>query len=135
MIAFSYSNYLMKFMLVLIIVLINQMQMQMHSTSFVDENELQTATTSMRTTTSIVNGYKNYTEMHLGNVNILISIPHDGWLRPTHITDRVDVLGNLKRDLNTRRFGLTLSEELGSLFLSKTGTTALPFVVMNNLHR
>ena len=30
----------------------------------------------------------SYTEFHTGNVNILLSVPHDGQLRPTSITNR-----------------------------------------------
>jgi hypothetical protein len=41
----------------------------------------------------------SYTEFHSGNVNILLSVPHDGQLRPTSITNRTadannNLLGN-----------------------------------------
>lgn len=75
-------------------------------------------------------GIKNYTEFELGNLNILISVPHGGNLYPIDIPDRTeDGLGNFKGDFNTRPFGEELSAQLFDLF----GQTA--YMVFNNLHR
>ena len=83
-----------------------------------------------------INGYKNYTQLEMGNINILISIPHDGSLKPADIPDRdSDALGNLKSDLNTRKFGQVVRDELMILFLTRVGMNVRPFVIYNNLHR
>ena len=83
-----------------------------------------------------VNGYKNYTQLEMGNINILISIPHDGSLKPADIPDReTDALGNLKSDLNTRKIGQVIRDELMILFLTRVGMNVRPFVIYNNLHR
>jgi hypothetical protein len=75
--------------------------------------------------------------MELGNMNILISVPHDGQLKPSTIRDRAcDQIGNLKNDINTRKFAEVLKDELISLFLAKNGTSFfIPFTIYNNLHR
>lgn len=80
--------------------------------------------------TAQIYGNNNYTVFYSGNVNILISIPHDGPLLPSDITNRTsDSAGNLVTDYNTRKLGLFLRDELAKL-LGKT-----PFAVVNNLHR
>ena len=85
---------------------------------------------------NIVYGFKRYTEFHLGNINILISVPHDGSSKPIDIHDRqTDNQGNFKNDFNTRNVAISIKNELSDLFLSKKDFKALPFVVMNNLHR
>ena len=80
-------------------------------------------------------GYKGYTELELGNINILLSVPHDGALRPVDIPDRSDPLGNVLRDSNTRNFAQVLRDELSSLLSSQYGYNVKLFVVYNNLHR
>ncbi|RMZ94851.1 pglyrp1 isoform X3 [Brachionus plicatilis] len=80
--------------------------------------------------TSTFFGHKKYTEFEIGNLNILISVPHGGNLFPDQIPDRTeDGLGNFKGDYNTRPFGEELSTQLHGLFGQK------PFMVYNNLHR
>lgn len=71
-------------------------------------------------------GSYQYTEFYSGDLNVFISIPHDGTLKPTDITDKTnpDPI-----DYNTRQLGLKLIDELKILF----GKT--PFAVINNLHR
>lgn len=83
----------------------------------------------------VVYGYKGYTELELGNVNLLISVPHDGSLRPVEIPDRVDPYGNIRRDSNTRNFTQILKDELSTLFSSFYGYNIQMFVIYNNLHR
>ena len=84
----------------------------------------------------IIDGYKNYTQLEIGNINLLISIPHDGLLRPYEINNRTnDALGNLLNDLNTRKIGQIIRDELMILFLTKKGLNARPYVIYNNLHR
>ncbi|CAF0795964.1 unnamed protein product [Brachionus calyciflorus] len=95
-----------------------------------------TSSASNSKSSSIIYGYKNYTELELGDVNILISVPHDGYLRPTDIPNREnDRNGNLKSDKSTRKFANFLQEELKNLFLKYRGIKANPFVIINNLHR
>lgn len=86
--------------------------------------------------TNVVYGYKNYTELEIGNLNILLSVPHDGLLRPNEIPNREnDLNGNLKNDKNTRKFTKYLRNDLEILFLNKYGVKLVPFVLYNNLHR
>ena len=81
-------------------------------------------------------GSNGYTTFMQGNINIMLSVPHDGWLKPTSIPNRTcDPLGNLMRDTNTKNFTLVLVQELSSLLSAQYGFAATPFVVFNNLHR
>lgn len=83
-----------------------------------------------------VYGYKNYTELEIGNLNILLSVPHDGSLRPNEIPNRdKDLNGNLKNDKNTRKFTKKLKNELEILFSNQYGVEFAPFAIYNNLHR
>ena len=76
-------------------------------------------------------GYKNYTQFGLGDLNILISVPHGGNIRPGNIKDRTnDSLGNLKSDFNTILFGNSLRADLSDLFGDR-----MPFIVSSQLHR
>ena len=85
---------------------------------------------------NLLNFLYRYTEMEIGNLNILISVPHDGNLKPNTISDRLsDQNGNFKNDQNTRTYAKILKEELVSLFLLKKNLDAAPFVIYNNLHR
>ena len=78
-------------------------------------------------------GQNNYVEFHTGNMNLLISVPHDGSLKPEEISSRKnDVLNNYKRDLNTRIIAIELCNILKSLFKNEEKS---PFMVFNNLHR
>lgn len=84
----------------------------------------------------IIYGHKKYTELELGNVNIMLSVPHNGILKPVDIQNRdSDPYGSFKADRNTRRLGVLVRNELESLFLSKRGKIAVPFLLVNNLHR
>ncbi len=74
--------------------------------------------------------------MTIGNLNILISVPHDGPLKPEDIHDREkDSNGNYKNDSNTRKVARVLSEELTRLFSIDKESLISPFVIYNNLHR
>jgi hypothetical protein len=85
---------------------------------------------------NIINGYKNYTQLEVGNLNILLSVPHDGYLRPDDINNRTnDALGNLLNDLNTRKIAQIIRDELMILFLVRNGINARPYIIYNNLHR
>jgi hypothetical protein len=81
-------------------------------------------------------GHKGYTEFEFGNVNILLSVPHDGSLRPADIPDRVvDPSGNILRDSNTRHFAQVVRDELVNLLSNYYGYNVKLFVIYNNLHR
>jgi hypothetical protein len=80
----------------------------------------------------VVFGYKNYTEFELGNINILITVSHDGWMEPSSIKDRTEPS---PIDENTRNFARVLRDELTSLFSAQYGYSVRPFVIYNNLHR
>lgn len=77
-------------------------------------------------------GYKNYTGISTGNINILIIVPHDGNILPDDIPDRND--GSMPIDTNTRRLADGIRAELERLFFNK-GINAQPFIIYNNLHR
>ncbi len=76
-------------------------------------------------------GYLNYTELHYGNLNILISIPHDGYKKPNNIPDRTSTDAGIL-DYNTFKLGTLLDDELVKLFKLENKK---PFLVINNLHR
>ncbi len=80
-------------------------------------------------------GYKGYTEFEFGNINVLLSVPHDGALRPADIPDRTDPYGNILRDSNTRNFAQVVRDELASLLSNYYGYNVKLFVIYNNLHR
>ncbi len=89
-------------------------------------------TSHAQTVGTIINGYKNYTQLEVGNINLFISIPHDGTLKPSNIRDRtVDTV----IDYNTQNFGKALRSELISLFKTKKGMDVRPYVLYTNLHR
>jgi len=84
----------------------------------------------------IIYGQKSYTQLEPGNVNILISTPHDGQLQPATITTRTnDVLGNLVGDTNTGLIARAIRDELQRLFLVNKNVVARPYLVANNLVR
>jgi hypothetical protein len=78
-------------------------------------------------------GYMNYTQLEIGNINLLLSIPHNGNLKPTSIKDRTGT--DIVIDYNTRPFGEVLKNELNVLLSAKFGRPVKIFVVINNLHR
>lgn len=80
-----------------------------------------------------LNGYKNYTFLETGNINILISVPHNGNLKPADIPDRNET--SMNSDLNTFRIANGLLSELQRLFFQEKGLDVRPFLVANNLHR
>lgn len=71
--------------------------------------------------------------METGNINILISVPHNGNLKPDDIADRND--SKALSDAFTRRLAYELRKELERLFLFEKNLVAVPFLVANNLHR
>lgn len=78
--------------------------------------------------------------MELGNVNILISVPHDGQLKPESIQDRSKKSIREKgllilNDTNTRQFSQIMKKELSTLFSVNKKIKVSPFVIFNNLHR
>ena len=84
----------------------------------------------------VINGYKDYTQLHVGNLNIFISVPHGGSLMPSTISNRTnDAIGNMKQDFNTQAFGEVLRSEIRNLFLAKNGLDVQPFLLYNQLHR
>ena len=106
-----------------------------HSREYLDNIDL---LPSLKQTdpSTVINGFKDYTRLHLGNLNIFISVPHGGGLTPSSITNRTDDSnGNLKQDFNTQAFGQTLRTELRSLFEIRNGIDAQPFLLYNQLHR
>lgn len=78
-------------------------------------------------------GQNNYIEFYNGNMNLLISVPHDGTFMPHFITNRTsDKSNNLKRDLNTEKIANEIRNHLKVLFNSEG---KVPFMIVNKLHR
>lgn len=81
-------------------------------------------------------GHKNYTSMHLGNINILLTAAHGGYLEPNDIANRTsDTLGNLKGDYNTKPLTFLIREHLHELFVENQNLDVTPFFVYNDLIR
>ena len=83
-----------------------------------------------------INGYKNYTSVSLGNINILLTAPHGGYLEPNDIASRTsDALGNLVGDYNTKALSFLIKEHLQQLFKEKQNLDVTPFLVYSDLTR
>lgn len=78
-------------------------------------------------------GYKNYTAIDIGNINIIFGVPHDGTLKPSNIQDRTQ--GDIIADSNTRKLADSIRSELSAKLSAQLGFQAVPFIVYNNLHR
>lgn len=74
-------------------------------------------------------GIKDYIEYIAGNLPLIISVPHGGYLTPTDIPDR-DCSGcSYLRDSNTQE----LAREMAQALYAHTG--CWPHVIINRLHR
>lgn len=90
------------------------------------------ALTSSAYSTTIY-GYKNYTVMELGNINILLCVPHDGMLKPKDIQNRT--MGDTIADTNTKPLADTVRSVLVEKLSAQLGFQAVPYIIYNNLHR
>jgi len=73
-------------------------------------------------------GKNGFIEYVVGNLPVVISVPHGGYLKPSTIPDRV--LGTAgHQDTNTQE----LAREIIDLFRKQTGK--VPHVIINRLHR
>ena len=77
----------------------------------------------------IIFGVNNYTEYHIGNLPIIISVPHGGNLTPAGIPDRTCNSAVNVTDLNT----IELAQQINTAFFLATGCR--PYIIYNNLHR
>ncbi len=77
-------------------------------------------------------GLKNFTGIYLGNLNLIITAPHGGLLKPDNIQSRTE--GNLG-DTNTLQLSIELKNELASIFKANGYQNNKPFLVYNELHR
>jgi hypothetical protein len=83
-----------------------------------------------------IKGTNDFTDIELGNINILISIPHDGSLIPNYITNRTyDIYNKMNRDWYTKLVADGIRDELSNLFRLNLGIEVSPFIVSNHLHR
>ena len=74
-------------------------------------------------------GNNNYTEYHSGNLPIILSAPHGGYLKPSNIPDR-----NCSGCVTVKdRFTKELTLEIAEAIHKKT--QCYPHVIINNLHR
>ncbi len=77
----------------------------------------------------IIYGSNNYNEYHIGNLPIIISVPHGGNLTPAGIPDRTCNNAVTVTDMNT----IELAQQIDSAFVIATGCH--PHIIYNNLHR
>jgi N-formylglutamate amidohydrolase len=64
----------------------------------------------------------------VGNTPVIITVPHDGILTPSSISDRT--YGAMSRDLNTQK----VAERFAFFFVQRSGGL-FPHVIVSNLHR
>ncbi len=79
--------------------------------------------------TGIVEGTKNYIDFLPGNMPLVISIPHGGYLRPNEIHERPCSDCAKNQDIFTIEIGVGIRDAI----YRQTGF--YPFVIINNLHR
>ncbi|MFZ4612200.1 MAG: T9SS type A sorting domain-containing protein [Bacteroidia bacterium] len=77
----------------------------------------------------IIYGASNYTEYHPGNLPIIISVPHGGYLVPSVIPNRTCNSAVLVSDANT----IELAQQIDTAFVNATGCH--PHIIYCNLHR
>lgn len=96
-----------------------------------------------QTVGTIINGYKGYNTLEVGNINVFITSPHMGALAPTDIMDRQNVtvegvvLDNLviENDLNSRNIARAIRDELARLFKFYKGVDARPYFLYTDIMR
>ncbi len=77
----------------------------------------------------IIFGVNSYIEYHMGNLPIIISVPHGGNLTPSSIPDRTCNSAVNVADQNT----IELAQQINTAFSLATGCR--PYIIYNNLHR
>jgi hypothetical protein len=83
-----------------------------------------------------ISGVKDYVEFFQGNMNIIISVAHGGYLLPSSITDRPsDPLANVFPDRNTIEIATVIRDTMSALFFNSTKQISEPFMIVNNLNR
>lgn len=77
-------------------------------------------------------GYKNYCEFIQGQLPLIISIPHGGYLSPFNLPDRNKKSSSLVllNDMNTQEIGRELFELIRKKFEGRTS-----YMIINHLHR
>lgn len=83
----------------------------------------------MQTHAQIIYGANNYTEYHIGNLPIVISVPHGGYLLPSTLPNRTCNNAVGVTDENT----IELAQQIDSAFVKATGCH--PYIIYCNLHR
>ncbi len=74
-------------------------------------------------------GTKNYVEYLEGNMPFVISIPHDGMLKPEDIPDRSCTRCAKNQDIHTMEMGRAMREHIFKL------TGLYPYMIISHLHR
>jgi hypothetical protein len=90
---------------------------------------------SMSANAQKISSPNGYSGINIGSINILLTVPHDGYLMPDGWPNRTDKLGNIRRDSFTMNFTQAVSDELSALFLNRTQIAYRPFVAYSNIHR
>ncbi len=76
-----------------------------------------------------VMGTKDYVEYIEGNMPFVISIPHDGTLRPDDIPERTCIRCSKNQDIYTIEIGKAIREHIFEL------TGLYPYIIISHLHR
>ena len=84
---------------------------------------------TVNTTAQIIYGTNNYVEYHIGNLPIIISVPHGGNLIPSDLPNRTCNNPTLGTDLNTIELAQQISQSLFDL------TGCRPHMIYCNLKR
>jgi hypothetical protein len=74
-------------------------------------------------------GTKNYVEYVTGNMPFVISIPHDGTLKPKDIPDRTCTRCSKNQDIHTMEIGMAIRQHI----FEQTGL--YPYLIISHLHR
>lgn len=74
-------------------------------------------------------GTKGYVEYLEGNMPLVISIPHDGMLKPEDIPDRTCKRCSKNQDIHTEIIGMAIREHIYEL------TSKYPYIIISRLHR
>jgi hypothetical protein len=75
----------------------------------------------------IINDGQGYVSYRVGNTPVIITVPHDGTIKPTTFTDRT---GETSRAINTRK----LAEQF-AYFFNQNSNGLFPHIIYNNISR
>ena len=89
---------------------------------------------------TVITDSTGYSQMEIGNINILITSPHGGYLEPSNIMNRTSLTISGNRavttpDGNTLNTSRIITDELSALFKRKYGADIRPYYIHTKLRR